>query len=233
MVKKITFYFDIVSPFAYIAHEVIKRAPAFKQCEIEYVPIFLGGLMKATNNRPPIAIKNKDIYINTSRLRLARLCNVPISATSPPSFPPNTLPIQRALASLSISHPHLLSDAMTAFWQHTWVSWNEPTRPDNIVNILMSVFENEGGDEGNGVWGGMEMEMAEEVVEAGQGEEVKAKLKENTERAFKEGGFGVPWFVATNEKGETEGFWGVDHMGMMCDHLGIERPEGKGFKSLL
>lgn len=39
--------------------------------------------------------------------------------------------------------------------------------------------------------------------------------------------------IATNAKGETEGFWGVDHMGQLCDHLGLERPSGKGWQALL
>jgi hypothetical protein len=39
--------------------------------------------------------------------------------------------------------------------------------------------------------------------------------------------------AATNAKGETENYWGVDHMGQLCDHLGLERPSGKGWKALL
>jgi len=41
------------------------------------------------------------------------------------------------------------------------------------------------------------------------------------------------WSAATNAKGETEGFWGVDHMGRLCDHLALERAGGKGWRSLL
>lgn len=39
--------------------------------------------------------------------------------------------------------------------------------------------------------------------------------------------------VATNSKGKTEGFWGIDHMGQLCDHLRLERPGGKGWRALL
>ena len=39
--------------------------------------------------------------------------------------------------------------------------------------------------------------------------------------------------VATNSKGQTEAFWGVDHMGQLCDHLGLERPKTKGWRALL
>jgi hypothetical protein len=44
---------------------------------------------------------------------------------------------------------------------------------------------------------------------------------------------GILIVPATNAKGETEKYWGVDHMGQLCDHLGLERPSGKGWKALL
>ena len=38
------------------------------------------------------------------------------------------------------------------------------------------------------------------------------------------GAFGI----ATNAKGETEYFWGFDHLGQVVDHLGIDRPAAGG-----
>lgn len=62
--------------------------------------------------------------------------------------------------------------------------------------------------------------------------DVKALLMSNTDRAFKEGAFGLPWFVCTDTNGQTEGFWGVDHLGQVADFLGLDR-RGGGFKALL
>ena len=56
-------------------------------------------------------------------------------------------------------------------------------------------------------------------------------MQRNTDRALEEGAFGLPWFVATNAKGETEGFWGFDHLGLVIEHLGLER--GGELKALL
>jgi 2-hydroxychromene-2-carboxylate isomerase len=53
---KLTLFVDIVSPFAYMAFYVLQRSQAFQQVEITYIPIFLGGVMKACDNRPPISI---------------------------------------------------------------------------------------------------------------------------------------------------------------------------------
>lgn len=72
---------------------------------------------------------------------------------------------------------------------------------------------------------GVVMEMA--------GKEGKEVLAKNTDKALAEGAFGLPYFVATNEKGETEGFWGVDHLGQVTQHLGLRKPTTGGWKALL
>jgi len=93
----LTLYLDIVSPFAYLAYYVTKTSPVFATCEITYVPIFLGAVMKACGNTPPIQIKNKDKWINIERLRWARLFNVPMHEQMPEGFPPLTLGVCRKL----------------------------------------------------------------------------------------------------------------------------------------
>ena len=63
--------------------------------------------------------------------------------------------------------------------------------------------------------------------------EAKAKLQANTDLAFKEGAFGLPWFVATNKEGVTEKYWGFDHLGMVVDHLGLDRGQATELKAML
>lgn len=64
----------------------------------------------------------------------------------------------------------------------------------------------------------------------------KQKLLVNTDAAFAAGAFGLPWMVCTNAAGETEGFWGVDHLGQVAQFLGMDHRmlgQGKGWKALL
>ena len=63
--------------------------------------------------------------------------------------------------------------------------------------------------------------------------EAKAKLQANTDLAFKEGAFGLPWFVATNKEGVTEKYWGFDHLGMVVEHLGLDRGQAPELKAML
>lgn len=61
----------------------------------------------------------------------------------------------------------------------------------------------------------------------------KEILRQNTDKAFGDGAFGVPWFLASNSSGVTEGFWGVDHIGQVLLFLGIEKAAHGGWNSVL
>ncbi len=63
--------------------------------------------------------------------------------------------------------------------------------------------------------------------------EGKEVLIENTDRTLEDGAFGLPWIVAVNEKGEREGFFGVDHLGLVVEFLGLEREKRDAWMSLL
>ncbi|EKD12264.1 uncharacterized protein L3040_000266 [Drepanopeziza brunnea f. sp. 'multigermtubi'] len=219
---KLTLYIDTVSPFAYIAYHVLRNDPVFKECEITYIPVFLGGIMKACNNVPPISIKNKDAWINVERKRWARLFNVPMADEAPEGFPHLTLTIMRALCALIILHPgdegqDVLAKALEALCRAYWVDKRKTFERDVLVEVLAETF---GGEE------------AEKVM-ATAGQEGKALLAKNSEQAVTEGAFGLPYFVATNSQGETDRFWGVDHMGLLTMHLGLKKPATGGWRALL
>ncbi|KAL4940676.1 hypothetical protein BDV06DRAFT_18100 [Aspergillus oleicola] len=216
---KITLYYDIVSPFAYIAFNVLRKSPTFSKCELTFVPIFLGGLMQTCGNTPPIRIKNKDKWINLERLRWARYFSVPIAESSPEGFPQLTLAVQRSLTALSQQYPDKLVPAIEAVWKEFWVNGNgKATQPEGFVPILEEVL---GSSE------------TKAVLEAANGPEIKGRLSANTQQAFDAGAFGLPWFECTNTKGEKEGFWGIDHLGQVVDFLDLDRSLDRGLRAVL
>ncbi|TVY15332.1 hypothetical protein LARI1_G005029, partial [Lachnellula arida] len=103
--------------------------PAFSKCDVEYVPMFLGGVMKACGNTPPINIKNKDKWINTERVRWARFFGIPMTAHMPDGFPPLTLTIMRALCAVTVLEPgqEALVACLDALFAAYWVRCEETT----------------------------------------------------------------------------------------------------------
>ena len=57
MTKEIDFYFDFISPYAYLAHKKIQYLP--KNVKINYKPVFLGGLHNLEDITPSAFIKPK------------------------------------------------------------------------------------------------------------------------------------------------------------------------------
>ncbi|KAI5196491.1 putative 2-hydroxychromene-2-carboxylate isomerase [Aureobasidium subglaciale] len=216
---KLTLFVDIVSPFAYMAFHVLNRSQIFKQVHITYIPIFLGGVMKACSNTPPINIKNKGAYIENDRKRWSKYANIPMGENTPEDFPPFTLHVMRALAVVEEKHtPGKLTESIAALYKGMWVDGEKIHDPAVFEEILGQVL---GKDE------------AKIVVEESTKKEAKDKLTANTDLAFKEGAFGLPWFLATNKEGVTEKYWGFDHLGQVIEHLGLDRGEAKELRAML
>ena len=53
MTKSIDFYFDIISPYSYIAHKKIEKVTKEKNLRVNYQPILFGGLHKLAEITPP------------------------------------------------------------------------------------------------------------------------------------------------------------------------------------
>ncbi|PMD35469.1 HCCA isomerase/glutathione S-transferase kappa [Hyaloscypha variabilis F] len=219
---KLTLYVDTVSPFAYEAYYILRNDPVFKNCEITYVPIFLGGVMKACGNTAPINIKNKDKWINVERVRWARLFSIPMRENVPDGFPPLTLLVMRALCALTLLYPgneeqEKLTKVLDVLYHEYWCEHKKTNEKEVLAELLTRVL---GEGDSRKV-----MEMA--------GKEGKELLGKNTDKALADGAFGLPWFVATNGDGKTETFWGVDHLGQVTAHLGLEQPKIGGWKAML
>ncbi|KAI1121188.1 HCCA isomerase/glutathione S-transferase kappa [Nemania abortiva] len=214
---EITLFVDTVSPFAYEAFHILCNDAAFRDVRKTYVPVFLGGLMKMCGNTPPIQIKNKDAWIIQERLRWARAFDVPMAAENPPNFPPNTLQVMRAVCGVADDQEKLCA-LLERLYHEFWVNHVQVAQPDAFVPIFKEVLGTETA----------ERILAEAATKG------KATLTKNTDHAFSTGAFGLPWMVCTNAKGETEGFWGIDHFGHVARFLGLPKPGNTGgWKSVL
>lgn len=180
---------------------------------------------------PPVATTSdgsprgdKDKWIDKERQRWASLLNVPMKQQSPPNFPPRTLTIMRALAALQEldgGRQDRLVGVLDALWHEFFVKHTQTHELHELRRILTGVLG--GGAEADGV-----LKAASSDAEGGG----KKTLMQNTEVAFKGGAFGLPWMACTRVDGQSESFWGVDHLGQVASFLGLEKLE-TGWKALL
>lgn len=94
----VEFFFDVVSPFSYLASTRIEAIAADCESEVIFRPFFLGGLMKAVGNQPPAFLPARGRYLLQDLQRWSRFYGVPF--VWPEAFPVNTLSAMRALIAL-------------------------------------------------------------------------------------------------------------------------------------
>jgi len=177
------FLFDFGSPNAFLSHEAIPAIEARIGVKFEYVPILLGGIFKATNNKSPAeslaGIKNKPEYqaLETERF-LKRFHVRPYSWN--PFFPVNTLNLMRA--AIAAQSAGVFEKYVDAAFHHMWV---EPKKMDE-PEVAMKALSASGLDSAR-------------LFARAQEPDVKARLIENTQSAVARGAFGSPTFFVGQE----------------------------------
>ena len=177
------FLFDVGSPNAFLSHEAIPAIEKRTGAKFEYVPILLGGIFKATNNKSPAetlaGIKNKREFhaVETERF-LKRFGVKPY--TWNPFFPVNTLNLMRAAVAAQMEG--VFEKYVDAAFHHMWVEPKKMDDPDVAAKALSS----------SGI-------DAAKLFARAQDADVKAKLIENTQSAVERGAFGSPTFFVGKE----------------------------------
>lgn len=158
----------------------------------------------------PITTKDKREWMGQERLRWARQFNIPLDDQLPPGFPNNTIPVMRALTAVAHLHPQKLEDVVAALYETSFVKRKDVHSLAAIEPVLANLLG---------------QSAAKEIVSKATSAEIKKALSDNTDEALESGAFGLPWYKATNSKGQEECYWGFDHIGQVCDHLGLQKPQ--------
>ena len=177
------FMFDFGSPNAFLSHEAIPAIEARTAVKFEYVPILLGGIFKATNNKSPAetfaGVKNKREFHALETERFVRRFGVRPYVWNP-SFPVNTLTLMRA--AVAAQFERVFEKYVDAAFHHMW---REPKKMDDPA-VATAALAASGLD-------------AARLLARAQDPDVKARLIENTQAAVARGAFGSPTFFVGNE----------------------------------
>jgi 2-hydroxychromene-2-carboxylate isomerase len=190
----LTFYFDVVCPFAYLASTQVEALAAKAGITLEWKPVLLGGLFKLLDSpsRPADAWPvGKREHNHRDLARQAELLGVPLSP--PPEHPRRTVAAMRLLVAADESTRAPLAHRLfEAYWQ----------RGEDISDrTVLDRYAAEAG---------LDPACVEDPT-------VKDALRQRTQAAFDLGIFGVPTLAVGDEW-----WWGVDHMSQVSTALGLE-----------
>ncbi len=177
------FLFDFGSPNAYLAHKVLPGIAERTGATIDYLPVLLGGVFKATGNRSPMeafaGIPAKLAYEGRERDRFVVRHGLSRFAANP-HFPVNTLAIMRG--SVAARRLGVFAAYVEAVFAAMWEQGRKMDDPAVVGEVLTAA--------------GM---PAAELMALSQDSAVKAELVDSTNAAVARGVFGSPSFFVGDE----------------------------------
>ncbi|KAF2270925.1 glutathione S-transferase kappa 1 [Lojkania enalia] len=208
MSGKITCYLDVVSPYSYFALLHLERhreALKSHNVEIDIVPVFLGGIMGASGNKPPWMLPAKAKYSTFDSSRAKKYFGVHNFKT-PSFFPILSLLPQRALIFIKAQHPQFFIPTFLDFYKEMWENGIDLSKSELLTNVLSKSFTEP---------------QIREIFEKASSPDWKKKLNDNTDEALSHGAFGCPWFWVKNAVGDEEPFFGSDRFHNIWEYLGL------------
>ena len=192
MSSQIDFYFDIISPFSYIAHKKIQIIKQNKNINFNYKPVFLGGLHKLAEIDAPAFNKYKIKILQSDCELVADKNNIPFIWNS--KFPINSLYIMRGYLYVEEKLKELYLDT---FYNAYWRDNVDLSDEIELTKIIKSLNIDD-----------------KKFVEGIKNQLIKDQLKKLTTDAFDKELFGAPTFVANNKI-----FWGQDRLEYAVDEV--------------
>lgn len=193
MSKTIDFYFDLSSPYAYLASTRIDKLCEDTGAGAAWKPFLLGAVFKATGNRAPATVIPKGKYMFEDLKEWADFYGVDFSF--PKHFPLNSVKPMRAC--LAADEQGKLKDFARAMYKAYWVDGKKVDDPEIIAEVADSV----------GLDGRKILARIEE-------QDIKDKLKDNTQTAVDKGAFGTPTFFVDEKM-----YWGNDRLPLLERYL--------------
>ena len=184
--RKLEFFWDVGSPYTYLASTQMNALRQRTGAEVEFRPLLLGGVFKAAGNQLPATVPNKAQYMLKDLARWRDYYGVPFKLDAP--FPLVTLlPMRTAIAAAARGKGE---EYCHAIFRAYWGEGRDVSAPDEVGRVLQML--------------GLD---PKELLEAANAQEVKDKLRANTDEAVARGAFGAPAMFIGDEL-----YWGNDRL---------------------
>lgn len=187
--KHIDFYFDPISPYAYLAFEQLPEALRGLSYSVSYRPVLFAGMLKTFGQLGPAEIAPKRIWTYRQVSWLAKERGVALQF--PASHPFNPLGLLR-LALACGRDGHCSRYVAETVFRHVWLGGQEASDAARLTALTEHLQPSRSPDDAD----------------------VKAELKANTEAAITAGLFGVP-----SMRVEAQNFWGLDALPILRAYL--------------
>ncbi|XP_065916501.1 glutathione S-transferase kappa 1-like [Dysidea avara] len=209
MSRQIKLFYDVLSPYSWIAFEVLHRYRQKWNLHLQLCPFFLSGIMQLSENRPPGVVPLKARYMGKDIIRLAEYYRIPLNSPANPAevlFVKGSLKAQRLLTAANLELPDKVEAISRELWMRVWSRDEDITEDDSLVQACLK--------------GGIAEDTIKKLLARCQDQDVKDKLKSTTQEAFDLGAFGAPFIVVVKQKPEV--FFGSDRFELIAHMMGVK-----------
>ena len=168
MIKQVDWYFDFISPYAYIQYKCFHLLP--KDLDVTMYPVLFAGLLNHWDHKGPAEIPEKRFQTYRHAEWLGNKLGIRLE--TPPKHPFNPIRPLRLAIALG-ANERTVGEIFDFIWAQ-----GKDCQDDKEFQTLSE---------------SLGIRNIEELI---SNPEVKSKLRENTDKAITQGVYGVPTFVA-------------------------------------
>jgi 2-hydroxychromene-2-carboxylate isomerase len=188
--KRITFWFDVVSPYAWLAFDRLPQALAGCSYWVDYRPLLFAGLLNAWGQKGPAEVAPKRAWTYRQVCWLAQAQGTRLDLPQPHPF--NPLALQRLALACAVAGGAPNRRVVEALFKHVWQGGGDPNDSGRLQTLVDRLTPRH--------------DPTSDVI--------KTQLRADTEFAAANGVFGVPTFDL-----EGRLFWGADALPMLRSAL--------------
>jgi 2-hydroxychromene-2-carboxylate isomerase len=196
MSKTVEFFFDFGSPTSYLAYTQLPKIASDAGAELQWRPMLLGAVFKATGNASPVTVPAKGQWMFKDMAHWSKRYGVPLALN--PHFPVNTLTMMRGAVGLQLKQSADFLRYVDLMYRMMWAT---PRNLGDTAVLGATLAE-----------AGFDVETFTAMVAE---PEVKAALVANTEEAVQRGVFGAPTMFVGPQM-----FFGQDRLEFVREALG-------------
>ena len=192
--KEIHFYFDFISPYAWLAFKALPQSLEGISYRVHYHPVVFGAMLKHHGQLGPAEMPGKRDWTYRQVMWLAKQQGTDLQM--PASHPFNSLSLLRlAVAASDNGEPNRY--VVESIFKHVWCTGLEASDAERLEALQLHLLS-----------------QANVSLKDPQSVEVKQLLQQQTQQAIDLGLFGVPSMVVNGQV-----FWGQDALPMLRAYL--------------